>query len=486
MKRTVLLWLLSVIVLMTFVIPAYAANPIPVEKITLSSKSVMVPVGKTVSIKASVEPKNATVKTLKWSSSDESVVTVKNGSIKGVACGEATVTVKATDNSGVSAKVKVTVVQSVKKITFSEKTVDLAAGVYHKLKVKVEPSNASVKSLSWTSSNEKVAKVDKKGIVTGIGKGTARITATATDGSNAKASVTVKVNEYYLVFTSKRPQNVKYTWSGSGNYKINGSVKNGNVSIPNIKESGWRSSGQSTESVEVTPMHSGADVVIIQFNKQKLEYPVFVADYFKDNEIQYVQVPDTSPKKSNGSFQDIVYGTSYSKAKKQLEKAFGSNPKMNDYGYGFVVKYNNPGIQVAGHDVVALELNFCYDEDKNGNIVKDEKTSSFFQGTYYFSYKENNSIAEDLYNKLTKKYGKTRDEFKEDDFGDIPSSFDWTDKNVYIELDISSEVSLDYLWSPGFSKRAILRGTYEYLLKLEEQKKKEAEQDKYGSSMDGL
>ena len=428
MKRTVLLWLLSVIVLMTFVIPAYAANPIPVEKITLSSKSVMVPVGKTVSIKASVEPKNATVKTLKWSSSDESVVTVKNGSIKGVACGEATVTVKATDNSGVSAKVKVTVVQSVKKITFSEKTVDLAAGVYHKLKVKVEPSNASVKSLSWTSSNEKVAKVDKKGIVTGIGKGTARITATATDGSNAKASVTVKVNEYYLVFTSKRPQNVKYTWSGSGNYKINGSVKNGNVSIPNIKESGWRSSGQSTESVEVTPMHSGADVVIIQFNKQKLEYPVFVADYFKDNEIQYVQVPD----------------------------------------------------------VVALELNFCYDEDKNGNIVKDEKTSSFFQGTYYFSYKENNSIAEDLYNKLTKKYGKTRDEFKEDDFGDIPSSFDWTDKNVYIELDISSEVSLDYLWSPGFSKRAILRGTYEYLLKLEEQKKKEAEQDKYGSSMDGL
>lgn len=486
MKRVVLLWLLSVIMLMAFVTPAYAANPVLVEKISLNSKSVSVPVGRTVNIKASVEPKNATVKALKWSSSDESIVTVKNGSIKGVACGEATVTVKATDQSGVSAKIKVMVVQPVKKITFSEKTVDLAAGVYHKLKVKLEPANASVKTLSWTSSNEKVAKVDKKGVVTGVGKGSARITATATDGSNVKASITIKVNEYYLVFTSKRPQAVKYTWSGSGNYKINGSVKNGNVSIPDIKESGWRSSGQSTESVEVTPLHPGTDVVIIQFNKQKLEYPVFVADYFKDNEIQYVQVPDTSPKKANGTFQDIVYGTSYSKVKKQLEKAFGSKPRIDDYGYGFVVKYNNPGIQVAGHDVVGIELNFCYDEDKNGNIVKDEKASSFFQGTYYFSYKENNNIAEDLYNKLIKKYGKTREEFKEDDFGDLPNSFDWTDKNVYIELDISSEVSLDYLWSPGFSKKSTLGSTYKYLLELEEKKKKEAEQEKYGSSMDGL
>lgn len=53
-------------------------------------------------------------------------------------------------------------------------------------------SNYSAKQIKWSSSNEKVAKVDDQGNVTMTGKGTATITATSTDGV-ATAQCTVKV-----------------------------------------------------------------------------------------------------------------------------------------------------------------------------------------------------------------------------------------------------------------------------------------------------
>ncbi|MBP5387027.1 MAG: CotH kinase family protein [Prevotella sp.] len=57
----------------------------------------------------------------------------------------------------------------------------------------VMPENALFKKVTWKSSNEKVAKVDENGLVTGVGVGMALITATATDGSGANGSVVVKV-----------------------------------------------------------------------------------------------------------------------------------------------------------------------------------------------------------------------------------------------------------------------------------------------------
>lgn len=509
-----MLWLLLLSVLMTIVAPAFAANPIPVEKITVSSKSVLVPVGKTVSLKANVEPKNASVKTLKWSSSDESIVTVKNGSIKGVACGEATVTVKATDNSGVSAKVKVTVVQPVSKITFSEKTLDLAPGVYHKLKVKVEPANASVKTLSWASSNEKVAKVDKNGVVTGVGKGSAIITATATDGSKKSTSITVSVKKYDLVFTSKRPQKVGYHYSGTGNVKIRGNVKNKNVSIKRLEydPGSWKMlrkevdrdfwmMGSSSEQVEVTPLRKGIDEITIKLNSDKLSYSVFVADYYKDNEIQYVPVPNTKPDKKNGKFRDIIYGTSYAKIRKKLIKEYGSDYETNEGGSGLSITFKNPGISVAGHPVESMDFTFCYDEDEKGYINQDTKNSAFYMASYTIketSYElddflddyilGDNSVTEDLYKKLTEMYGKPNFSFDQDEVSD-GREIRWEDKDTDIELEYSAssgEITLEYTWSPGYLKRSRLQDTYDYLQELEEQKKKDAEKKEFDSSKEGL
>ena len=311
-----------VCIFISFVYVSTMSEDIP--SITFDEDTYHVSIGKSINVKTIITPK--TNMKLEWRSSDDAIAEVSaKGIVKGISNGTAIITASSVDNPSIQASCTVIVVVPVKKITISDKKVDLAIGVYHQLAASVEPNNASMSSVLWSSSNEKVAIVDNTGKVTGVNKGTANITASANDGSGVKASVTVKVEEYALVFTSKRPQKVKYQIIGGGNYSIKGLVKNGNVSIPNIDEKGWRSGGNSTETVEVTPLNSGTDTVTVKFNNKNLNYTIFVADYFMENEIQYVPVPDTSSNTSNGSFREIIYGTPYSEIKDKLIEVYGNN-----------------------------------------------------------------------------------------------------------------------------------------------------------------
>ena len=58
----------------------------------------------------------------------------------------------------------------------------------------VLPNNAINRKVTWSSDNEAVAVVDDEGKVTGVGEGTAHITATTTDGTNLHKTVTVTVS----------------------------------------------------------------------------------------------------------------------------------------------------------------------------------------------------------------------------------------------------------------------------------------------------
>lgn len=75
---------------------------------------------------------------------------------------------------------------------------DLKIGMSKKLDLTIEPTYA-VYSMTWESSNEKVATVDNEGIVTGVGQGTCTITATSDNGLKAICQVTVTpVDEYEM------------------------------------------------------------------------------------------------------------------------------------------------------------------------------------------------------------------------------------------------------------------------------------------------
>lgn len=279
--------LLVILMSCSIFLSAVAANPVIVEGITLDKESVIIPIGKSAVLKATIAPKNATAKKLEWLSSDESIATVKNGKITAVSCGTATITAKATDGSDVSTNAQVTVVTPVKKVTFSEKKLTIAPGTTWQLSAEVMPEDASIKDLTWKSSNEKVIMVDEKGLITGIGKGSANITAAAADGSGAKATISVKVQNFNLVFTSKEPQIVNYYY-GSGSFTIKGSVKTGNVSIPEINTSMMvmMVGGPAREDVSVTPVKPGTDVVTIKVGRKKYKYTVYVSpEAFEEEKI---------------------------------------------------------------------------------------------------------------------------------------------------------------------------------------------------------
>lgn len=71
------------------------------------------------------------------------------------------------------------------------------------LKAFIKPDNAPVKEVTWSSSDEKVATVDEDGVVTAVGRGKARITATTVSPYHEKASCKVTVGKFYYQLTTR-------------------------------------------------------------------------------------------------------------------------------------------------------------------------------------------------------------------------------------------------------------------------------------------
>lgn len=170
-----------------------------VKKITLNKTSVTLNRGaknRTFQLKKAIKNKNATYKGVSWYSSNKNIATVNStGKVTLKRRGKVVITVKAKDGSNTSARCTITVKQLVTKIVFNKKnkySVDYGKSI--NLKATVEPSDASIKTLKWKSSNSKVLTVNQKGKVTAKDLGSAVITASATDGSGVKVKHRVSVN----------------------------------------------------------------------------------------------------------------------------------------------------------------------------------------------------------------------------------------------------------------------------------------------------
>ena len=119
-----------------------------------------------------------------WSSSNESVAKVQDGLVTAVGEGKAIITATAEGKTG-TCEITVTKTGTGLKIEYSE--VEVSKG-----KTFFNSASSSV-SISWASSNESVATVSN-GFITGIGEGTAVITATSEKGTKT-CFVTVKEAE---------------------------------------------------------------------------------------------------------------------------------------------------------------------------------------------------------------------------------------------------------------------------------------------------
>lgn len=149
--------------------------------------------GNTYRLSVSISPASATGKSLKWNSSNGNVATVSSdGTVTAKSPGTANITCVTTDGSKKSATCTVTVKQGVTGITLNKTSATIGVGNSTQLTANVSPSNATNKSVKWSSSNTGVATVNGNGQVTGVGVGTTTITCRSSDG-NATASCTVTV-----------------------------------------------------------------------------------------------------------------------------------------------------------------------------------------------------------------------------------------------------------------------------------------------------
>lgn len=186
----------SFVLALTLIVSSLVIMPANVNaataKITLKSKKATVYVGKTTTIKVK-KVTGLKNKKVTYKSSNKKVATVtKKGKVTGKAAGKATITVTSKANKKVKAKFNVTVKQQVTGIQTASKLV-LQKGKSAKLSYAVSPSNAANKKVKFSSSNKKVATVNKNGKISAKKVGTANITVKSADGqTKAKVKVTVK------------------------------------------------------------------------------------------------------------------------------------------------------------------------------------------------------------------------------------------------------------------------------------------------------
>ena len=172
-----------------------------VSSITLDKTSLVLFTGGAVSLSARVLPLDAYDTGVSWTSSDESIATVYSSSevvgvITGKSPGNVIITAKSKDGSGIEASCEVEVRQYVTGISLDKSFFDLPERGQRTLSATVTPSNASDKTLTWSTDNTSVVSVDGNGVVKAMSKGNATITVSANDGSGVKAECNVEVLSY--------------------------------------------------------------------------------------------------------------------------------------------------------------------------------------------------------------------------------------------------------------------------------------------------
>lgn len=173
------------------------------ESITLGTESKEIYVGDTFSLSVNIKP-SGTKTTLDWDTDNDEVAKVDNGKVTGV--GKGTATIAVTTGNGKKAKCIVTVKENVigkigndiavtgVSVSPSNRTIKVDEEI--KLIASLTPTDATNKSVSWSSSDESIATVSQDGNVRGIAKGTATITVASLNNKKATCKITVNdINE---------------------------------------------------------------------------------------------------------------------------------------------------------------------------------------------------------------------------------------------------------------------------------------------------
>ena len=233
---------------------------VPVSSVELSKTSLDLAEGEEATLTATVKPSDATDKSVSWRSSDETVVSVNNGRVKALKPGNATVTATA---GGKSATCSVRVSQrtvAVTAIHLDKDSLDLTEGDEATLTATVEPADATDKTVTWASTDTKIATV-ANGKVTAVKEGTATITAKA---GGKTATCVVTVDKRFITVTSIELDKTSLELTEGDEAVLTATVKPDDATDKTVE---WISSASSVATVtdgKVKALRPGTTIITAQ------------------------------------------------------------------------------------------------------------------------------------------------------------------------------------------------------------------------------
>ena len=222
--------------------------------------------------------KAASKLTVEWTSSDESVATVDaTGMVVAVSAGEADITASVTD-SEMSAVCKVTVKVAAKDITVPDNLdVKLNDGNETTVEATVSPADATDVKVSYASTDEAVATVDKDGRVQVLQPGECDITTTLMQNGEKVTEKTTHVKAFYEVESITLDSNEGKLTVGNS-HTIKATVAPEEVAAETTIE--WSSSNEKVATVDsngkVTAVSSGNATITATAGEESANYEVTV------------------------------------------------------------------------------------------------------------------------------------------------------------------------------------------------------------------
>jgi uncharacterized protein YjdB len=192
MKKTIPLLITALFSIFSFLSCSGGDKNVPVSGIALNKTTLTLNVNAQETLTATIQPDNASNKSVSWSSSNTGIASVNsNGLVTGVSGGTANITATTVDG-GRTATCAVTVTVPLTGVTLDKTSIALTVGGTEQLTATLHPENVTNRYVTWSSSNSAVASV-RSGLVTANSTGTATITITTVDG-NKTASCVVTVS----------------------------------------------------------------------------------------------------------------------------------------------------------------------------------------------------------------------------------------------------------------------------------------------------
>lgn len=216
----------------------------------------------------------------------------------------------------------VTVIKSVTGISLNSGSVTLSKGGTAQLTATVSPSDATNRTVKYTSSNTKVATVSSSGKITAVGGGTAKITATA-GGKSAVCTVSVNVKQTGITVSGAKDRTV-----GEGS-TLKLSVAKVPADATDSYAVAWSSSDTSVATVSsngtVTGVKIGSAVITAKSNGWTAVYNITVTEKTSESESESSSEDITDDTTNESTSSDISESTS------SAESADNNGKKTNPF-----------------------------------------------------------------------------------------------------------------------------------------------------------